>query len=251
MNSPIGPSGWHPDPFGRFEYRYHNGQQWTADVSVGGQRFVDPQWSAAGTPPPTPTMTSTMLPVNTRSRAMAISAFIVGLVSALSAWLPFVFVASAVGAVLAFVFGILGIKKSRTQGGHGRGFAITGIVLSVAAALLCVVGFMFTRVVLRFIDPAPHKVLVATCEQTATAVKATGTIQNLDDAPHSFIVVVAFQKNGEQVGTESVAVDDVPAGETAPFEASLVDFGSARATCVVTNVFGPAPFDLRPGDVTN
>ena len=35
-------SGWYPDPTGRFEYRYHNDQVWTADVASAGQRFVDP-----------------------------------------------------------------------------------------------------------------------------------------------------------------------------------------------------------------
>lgn len=35
-------SGWFPDPTGRYEYRYHNGQRWTNDVSVDGVRYVDP-----------------------------------------------------------------------------------------------------------------------------------------------------------------------------------------------------------------
>ena len=42
-------SGWHPDPTGRFEFRYFNGERWTADVSLHGQRYVDP----AGVAPPT------------------------------------------------------------------------------------------------------------------------------------------------------------------------------------------------------
>jgi hypothetical protein len=34
--------GWYADPLGRFELRYFNGDEWTADVSNDGGRFVDP-----------------------------------------------------------------------------------------------------------------------------------------------------------------------------------------------------------------
>jgi hypothetical protein len=36
------PAGWYPDPSGRFEMRYWDGQQWTEYVSRAGQQFTDP-----------------------------------------------------------------------------------------------------------------------------------------------------------------------------------------------------------------
>lgn len=36
------PAAWHPDPMGRYEYRYWDGTQWTANVATGGQNFQDP-----------------------------------------------------------------------------------------------------------------------------------------------------------------------------------------------------------------
>jgi uncharacterized protein YxjI len=36
------PAAWHPDPFGRFESRYWDGERWTEHVSRGGQALVDP-----------------------------------------------------------------------------------------------------------------------------------------------------------------------------------------------------------------
>jgi len=36
------PAGWHPDPAGRFEVRYWDGQRWTEHVSTGGTPGVDP-----------------------------------------------------------------------------------------------------------------------------------------------------------------------------------------------------------------
>jgi hypothetical protein len=39
--SPMAPPGWHPDPGGRFHYRWWDGRQWTSHVSLNGQQLVD------------------------------------------------------------------------------------------------------------------------------------------------------------------------------------------------------------------
>lgn len=36
------PSGWYPDPSGRFEMRYWDGMAWTEHVSRQGQQYTDP-----------------------------------------------------------------------------------------------------------------------------------------------------------------------------------------------------------------
>ncbi len=35
------PPGWHPDPGGRFHYRWWDGSQWTSYVSFNGQQLID------------------------------------------------------------------------------------------------------------------------------------------------------------------------------------------------------------------
>lgn len=35
------PAGWYPDPFGRFQVRFWDGQQWTANVSTNGVPTID------------------------------------------------------------------------------------------------------------------------------------------------------------------------------------------------------------------
>lgn len=42
-------AGWHPDPHGRFEYRYWDGTQWTEHVSTAGATFADPAVGARAT----------------------------------------------------------------------------------------------------------------------------------------------------------------------------------------------------------
>ncbi len=38
---PAPPPAWHPDPSGRFHYRWWNGTEWTAQVSTDGHPLID------------------------------------------------------------------------------------------------------------------------------------------------------------------------------------------------------------------
>jgi hypothetical protein len=42
MKAVLPPSGWHPDPSGRFEYRYWDGISWGPDVATEGRCSWDP-----------------------------------------------------------------------------------------------------------------------------------------------------------------------------------------------------------------
>jgi hypothetical protein len=38
---PQSPPAWHPDPSGRFHYRWWDGSQWTSQVSTDGHHLID------------------------------------------------------------------------------------------------------------------------------------------------------------------------------------------------------------------
>lgn len=38
---PFSPPAWHPDPSGRFQYRWWNGSEWTSQVATDGQHLID------------------------------------------------------------------------------------------------------------------------------------------------------------------------------------------------------------------
>ncbi|MEZ5408520.1 MAG: DUF2510 domain-containing protein [Acidimicrobiales bacterium] len=40
--APAVAAGWYPDPSGRFEHRWHDGQTWTSTVATQGQQYHDP-----------------------------------------------------------------------------------------------------------------------------------------------------------------------------------------------------------------
>jgi hypothetical protein len=229
--------GWQIDPSGRFDYRYFNGVDWTSDVAVNGQRYVDAPVSQARPPGPAPKP----------PRGMAITAFVLGLCGIVLGWVPFIFILATGAAIGAIVFGILGLRSARRHDGSGRRLAITGLVLSPFALLVCVGGFFITRTVVRefreFIEPGPLELTAAQpCAIAAGRATLTGTVHNLDHRNHDYRIVVAFTGNTGDSGNNTVLVSDVAAGATASWSASAVVAGST-VKCEVTDVFGPAPFD--------
>jgi hypothetical protein len=224
---------------GRFEYRYFNGVQWTSDVSVNGQRYIDS--------PIQQTMPQMQGP--RRPRGKAIASFVIAISAVAIGWVPFVFALAAGAAITAIVFGFLGLKTARQHDGYGRSFAVAGLVLSPVALAVCVGGFFFTKAVLRelreYVDPGPHELIVdQPCTPDDGRVTFTGTIRNLDDHTHDYRIVVDFIGIDERVASDTVAVSDVGAGQTAPWSSS-VEFDESSVECKVTDVFGPPPFDLE------
>jgi hypothetical protein len=230
------PSGWHADPWGRFEYRYFNGVQWTPDVAINGQRYVD-------TPP-----SGQQVPNRQPSRAFAVTSFITGVCGVALGWIPFVFVIAAAAALCAIVFGVLGVRAARHHDGYGRGFAITGLVLSPFALAICVAGFFFTRAIVRefrdFIEPGPHELFVERpCTLANGLATLHGTIRNVDDRTHSYRIAVRFTSPPDHSEATSVRVPDVAADETAPWSVSA-PVAADTVSCEVTEVFGPMPFNV-------
>ena len=244
--------GWYPDPARRYEYRYHNGQRWTADVSVNGQRYVDPHW-VTFTTPDTPQGPAAPYGAGTfragPSRAMAITAFVVGLSALLLAWVPFVFVLAAAGAIVGAVFGIIALRANAAGTATGKAFAVWGLVLSLLAAPLCIVGFLISREVLReiddLLDPGPYSVSIERCDVDDGVLVIAGTITNLDDRYHDYTIRLSYtvEVSGNiSLGRDydTVYADTVGPGEKAPFTTSSTTAGST-AECAVDSVNGFTP----------
>lgn len=224
------PSGWFPDPLGRYDHRWFNGTAWTSDVATNGQRFVDPFGTSPGptTPPPTGNRSAT-------------AALVCGLIAVVVAWIPLVVVAGVVLAVLAVVFGTKGARQARTTG-QGKGRAITGLVSGVVALALAVVGVLLTvdlfREVVAFVEPGPRFVDEVECTLDGREATVTGLITNLDDRERDYVV---FATVGSR--TRYAEIDDVGAGDTVEW---IVRVEGDPAECdpeVVVN--GPFPYGIE------
>ena len=264
--------GWYDDPHGRFDFRYHNGQRFTPDVSSSGQRFIDPLGvaptpSSVAPPPAVSPHVAAALPPGWipppptprhPARSMAVQSMVFGLIGVVLAVVPFLFVIGALSAIAALVLGIVARRRIARSGATvgvertGRGKAVAGIVLAPIALALCTAGFVFTRVTNRELDeyqnPGPLNIEITSCSIKDGEATALGTITNLDDRTRSYAVVVEFRDEGERVASERVEIDDVAPSDSASVAASRTvgDVAQADLTCTTRPVKGPYPFDLSP-----
>lgn len=243
-------TGWHPDPTGRHEFRYHNGVSWTADVSDGGQRFIDPAPELTGHPAPGAMSSPGAPPVappRTRNAA-ATASLVFGVVALVFAPLPFVFVLGALAAVFALGLGWVGYRRSRPTGlGRSRAIAglLTGGVGLVAVALGVFLTIELSEAIDRYENPGAHEVSEVSCSNDGAAWIAAGTIENRSEQSRSYLLTVEFVRPGTdnaQVRSR-VEVGSVEPGEAGAFEVRR-QVPLDDVECRVTEVDGPAPFGL-------
>ncbi len=233
------PSGWFPDPHGRYEHRWFNGTAWTADVAANGQRFVDPMGAA-------PAGYSAQPQEPRRGNGSAAAAITLGLFAILLSWIPLLVVIGVILAILGLVFGIKGVRRSR-ETHSGRGLAIAGIVTSGVAFGLAIVGVVLTVSVVRevtdFIEPAANTATVTGCAIADGELIVDATLTNDDDQTNDF-TVYAVILDPDGVADLMLPVDALAAGETRDLTLRhpIAAVGACDARLVVQ---GPLPYGLE------
>jgi len=237
--------GWHPDPWARFEHRYHNGAGWTADVASNGRRYVDPgpltaaPRGATGSQPPPPA----------GRNGLAAASMICGIVAVSTGWLPFVAAVMVIVALVALGLGLAALRRSRIDGA-GRSFAVTGIVTGGVGLGVCALGLVltgaFVGAVRAYERADPHSVELAPCLADGSTVIATGTLTNdgLDTA--SFNVLVEVLDDGTVADSGRATIKELAAGATERFSLRLrrSRFGDEEPNCRIAAVNGPLPFGI-------
>lgn len=235
-SGPAFASGWYADPIGRFHLRYHNGGEWTADVSSDGVRYVDP----LGVSVPSPD--------NAAPNPTATAAMVLGIIAVSTAWMPFLVVIGIVAALIALPLGIIGLRRSRPSGsGHGR--ALAGVAMGGSALAASILGVLLSLIVFdaydSYINPADHEIEVTSCVVAGSRVTMTGELTNVSSSSAEFSVLVGFTRPGTENARSSarVQLDPVASGATATFDAQRqVDLEDVD--CIVLDVNGPLPFGL-------
>lgn len=251
--------GWYADPLRRFELRYYNGAAWTADVSTGGDRFVDPMGVAvdpggpqrsggAGSVDGAGSVEGRGAGDGSNANPAATAAMVLGIIAIAVAWLPFVVVVGALAGILAVVFGVVGRRRAGPSG-DGRSRATIGLITGTSALVAAVLGVVLTFIVLdeydAYVDPSPHEVTITSCEVVGSRSSATGTLENLGTESTDFSVLIGFVRPGTDNPhrTSRVVLDEVGAGASADFEAERqVELDAVD--CIVVEVTGPLPFGL-------
>ena len=229
MDESSAPPGWHPDPTGRFEFRWFNGTTWTADVSVHGERLVDPATLGGGPQP------------DHGRNGRAVAALVLGLVGITLACVPVLFVAAGVAAVLGTTFGVLALRHPARL---ARGMATWGLVLSILSFAGLPVGWWLTTVVVdrieRTMEAGAYEIAIDACETSRFSVTLRGSITNRDDTSHDYAISVRYLVDGEAVATDEARSGTVEPGETTDFVA-ITNHRVAEdrtAECVIAAVRG-------------
>ena len=247
-NTQVATPNWYPDPTGRFEYRFYNGQQWTADVSVNGHRSVDPFGTAM---PVAGTIPGVSVPPEV-SGTLATVAFVLGIIGVVTAWIPVVFVVGLLAALSALATGTVALRRTRAHKAPGKRKAIVAMVLGLAGLSLSVLGVILSVKVLSsvsgFVDPGPNTAVVNMCAVDGNVANASGTIVNRDTKAHQYVLTVNFLQHSDSVDTSEVVIDTVQPGATATW-ATTGYVGAIEADwlrCTVRSVTGPYPWGLSP-----
>jgi hypothetical protein len=245
-------AGWYPDPTGRYEHRYHNGQDWTGDAADGGERVYD-AYPPAGRSPATgvhPPVAAATPAERKPSNGLAISAMVLGIVGCAVALSIVFFPVAAILGALAIVFGAAGRRHSRElPNAAGRRQSLTGIITGAAAILLAAAaGLLFATSVQHWLDdvassePGAFQVAQKSCAMDGSTAEYEGRITNQSGGRRSYRVRVRFtDAAGAAIGDDVVYVDTVRQGATAPLSARTeVDAPGGVTTgaisCEVTDV---------------
>lgn len=245
-------SGWFPDPVGRYEFRYFNGETWTPDVSVDGERYVDPhgvtqhhQVRGVGQPGAEPKFRHP-------AKRPAVLALVFSLGAVTLSWVPFLFVVGAVGALSAAALGVVSLRHCRefpTDAAlSGKRMAAAGLIIAPVALGLCAVGIGTTRLTIREIEnytnPGRYTVVESSCRLSGGLATFDGSITNLDTRIRSYSVRITYSDRSRVVGTAAISVLDVAPGERVTWRDDQF-VGPIDLRCKVAGVDGPFPFGLQ------
>src|SRR5215213_4220606 len=74
------------------------------------------------------------------------------------------------------------------------------------------------------------------CRVEIDALRAGGKITNHSSAPANYLIIVVWEQDGQQLGTNTSVIDNVAPALTTMFEVSAPGEGTLRTTCRVKQV---------------
>ncbi len=244
--SPRYAAAWYPDPAHRFEFRYHNGHDWTGDVSTDGNRYVDP--ISAQTAGASPRHDTPATSGSSGSNGKAVGAFVLSLGSLFVGWVPFLCAIAIVSGILAVVFGFRSLSEiRRTKRRSGRGFALAALIIAPFAFAACGVGVWFTAAAInsfdRYANIGHYRITTDRCEVTAGVAHFEGSITNDSSKAHAYHLAVEFLRAGTDsvIGSTTLDVPLVEAGSSEQWSIAQ-PVAAEKVDCRVSAVTGPLPF---------
>lgn len=155
-----------------------------------------------------------------------------------------------VGGVLAVVFGIVGLSRSRQMNGRGRGMSIAGIVLAIVN-LLVTIAVVILVIVLAGVasdsvsnriggpaSPSTYEIKIQTCAvDDLGSARFTGVITNTTSSSKNFLVSTEVTDSfGTDLGSVPLPVIAISPGGSRTWQAITMTAPVGSITCRVTGV---------------
>lgn len=153
---------------------------------------------------PTPVGTQPVVPTGQKplSSGMAVTAFVVGLIGFLTAFIPVINAVSIVGGIVAVVLGVLAVRKANAGQAAGKGLAVAGLVLGALAVIGGILANLLFGAAVTAIDEAVQDTEQRIADQEADRGTA------VDDGAAGTETVLALGESAE-VGEYTVTVTAV------------------------------------------
>jgi hypothetical protein len=177
---------------------------------------------------------------------MAIAALVLGVLGFL---LAFACGIGGIFAVLAIVFGFLGMSKAKSMGGKGNGMSIAGLALGAVAILLSILFYLIIVVwannasdslnnISGEANKSDYNVTIDECRvDSFDSPEMTGEIKNLTGTQKNYIINYEFRNNSGTIIDSSSTYVDVPAHDTTQWTGTSFKTTTASSVkCEVTSV---------------
>lgn len=210
-------------------------------MAIDGHRLVDPLDVSPIHPAQLPS-----------AHRLAVAALVLSISSIVVGWVPFICALALAAAVLAFIFGLVALRRCRHGGDpSSRGLALAGVIIAPFGLAVSLLGIWLSVLTLRefdrFNDVGPLSFETTRCDISDGIVHFDGNLTNESDSTRSYHLTLHFLRPGTRNSLQSSTADiaDVAAGE------SVVWSTTERTTeseldCKVGAITGPLPFaDFR------
>lgn len=129
-------SGWHQPEASETETTAEQpAQSWQQPASPAGGGGPPPTW---GEQPQSWSQPAATAPASSGTNGVAIAAMVIGIVSLLFCWIPFLGLLGGLGGIVALILGFIGRSKAKSAGTGGQGAALTGIITGILALLVSI-----------------------------------------------------------------------------------------------------------------
>jgi len=112
------------------------------------------------------------------------------------------------------------------------------IAVGACVALCCVAGIALTVFAGKTAKAGDSDVRITLCTPDLSTgwARATVAVLNSDSRQHDYIVNIAFERGGSQVGTGLVVISDLAPGQSAVDDAVALGKDAVGYTCRITDV---------------